>query len=418
MANSGANRATARQNILDNRSSKSLDSETFAKKFQESYGAVSPGSTSLEGSVTGQQIFKRLSRAVAVFTVGVGFDPVAGAQVPQWDQIVAAARKESRVVVSIPPGAELRKSLKDVFEKRFGIELELVTGRGAASAKKIADEFRAGLRLTDVHTGGSAPIIYGLSGMLEAVESQFILAEVSEPRHWWGGHMYVDKANRYGYSFLAFVQDAVWYNSDLVKPGELRTYDDLLHPKWRGKIGYSDPRRGGAGQGNWTFLWKTKGEEFLKKLVRQNPVMMTEERPLAEALAKGSLAITIGLDIDNFISFVRAGLPVKPLPQMKDGIYPVTGSGALAVIKNPPHPNATKVFVNWLLSKEGQEAYQSAIGEPTRRLDVAAPKEAYAVRPAREFMTAEQYHRLESHTEDKQETVRKPAIAAAERLIK
>jgi len=66
---------------------------------------------------------------------------------PQWQQIVAAAKKEGKVVVSIPAGAELRKSLKDRFEKRYGIELELFTGRGAAVAKKIADEFRAGFGL-------------------------------------------------------------------------------------------------------------------------------------------------------------------------------------------------------------------------------------------------------------------------------
>jgi iron(III) transport system substrate-binding protein len=204
--------------------------------------------------------------SMIIFIVGVA--PAVEAQTSQWQQMVSAAKKEGKVVVSIPPGAELRKGLKEAFEKRFGIELELVTGRGAASAKKIADEFRAGLRLTDVHTGGSAPISYGLSGMLEAVEAQFVLSEVKDEKQWWGGHMYVDKEKRYGYSFLAFVQDAIWYNTDLVRPEELRSYEDLLNPKWRGKIGYSDPRRGGAGQGNWVFLWKTKGEEFLKKLAR------------------------------------------------------------------------------------------------------------------------------------------------------
>jgi ABC-type Fe3+ transport system substrate-binding protein len=364
-----------------------------------------------------RQTYACCLEAIAMIALAAGLSAV-GAQTSSWPQAVAAAKKEGKVVVSIPPGAELRKSLKEVFEKRYGIELELVTGRGAAVARKIADEFRAGLRLTDVHTGGSAPIIFGLSGMLQPVEAQFILPEVREAKNWWGGHLYVDKTKRYGYSFLAFVQDALWYNTDLVKPENLRSYDDLLQGKWQGKIGYSDPRRGGAGQGNWTFLWKTKGEEFLRKLVQQNLLIMGEERPLAEALVKGTVALTVGLDIDNFVSFVKAGLPVKPLPQLKDGIYPVTGSGVLAVIKDPPHPNAAKLFVNWLLSKEGQETYQNALGEPTRRLDVDAPKEPYAVRPAREFMTVEQYHRLESHTEEKQDTVRKPAIAAAERLIK
>jgi ABC-type Fe3+ transport system substrate-binding protein len=334
-----------------------------------------------------------------------------------WQRVMTAAKKEGKVVVSVPPGAELRKALKENFERRFGIELELVTGRGSAIVKKIADEHRAGVQFFDVHTGGSGPMIYGLAGIVEPVESQFILPEVKEPKHWWGGHLYVDKANRYAYSFLAFVQEAIWYNTELVKHEEIRAYDDLLNPKWKGKIGYSDPRAGGAGQGNWTFLWRTKGEEFLKKLVHQNLVIMREERPLAELLVKGSVAITIGLDIDNFGSFVRAGLPIKPLPSLKDGTYPVTGSGTLAVIKNPPHPNASKLFINWLLSREGQEIYQKALGEPTRRLDVDSLKEPYAVRPAREFMTVDQYHQLESHSEEKQESIRKPAIAAAQRLL-
>jgi iron(III) transport system substrate-binding protein len=335
----------------------------------------------------------------------------------EWQRVMAAAKKEGKVVVSVPPGAELRKALKEGFEKRFGIELELVTGRGSAIVKKIADEHRAGVQFFDLHTGGSGSIIYGLAGVIDPVEAQFILPEVKDPKNWWGGHLYVDKGNQYAYSFLAFVQEAIWYNTELVKPEEIRSYDDLLYPKWKGKIGYSDPRAGGAGQGNWTFLWKTRGEDFLKKLVQQKLVVMREERPLSELLVKGSVAITIGLDIDNFGAFVKAGLPVKPLPQLKNGIYPVTGSGTLAVIKNQPHPNASRVFINWFLSREGQETYQKALGEPTRRLDVEVPKEPYAVRPARESMTIEQYHQLESHSEEKQESARKPAIAAAQRLL-
>jgi hypothetical protein len=136
-------------------------------------------------TVTTQKIFVASLYAAAL--VVIGLCSRVQAQMLLWDQVVSEAKKEGKVVVSIPSGAELRKSLKEVFEKRFAIELELVTGRGAAVAKKISDEFRAGLRLTDVHTGGSAPIIYGLAGMLEPVESQFILPEVKEAKHWWGG---------------------------------------------------------------------------------------------------------------------------------------------------------------------------------------------------------------------------------------
>ena len=180
--------------------------------------------------------------------LSIGLSSLAEAQTAQWQQLVAAAKKEGKVVVSIPAGAELRKSLKEVFEKRYGIELELFTGRGTAIAKKIADEFRAGLRLTDVHTGGSGPIIFGLSGMLEPVEGQFILPEVREAKNWWGGHMYVDKTNRYGYSFLAFVQDAIWYNSDLHETGRVT----LARRSFASQVARQDRLQRSAARRCWT----------------------------------------------------------------------------------------------------------------------------------------------------------------------
>ena len=230
---------------------------------------------------------------------------------------MAAAKKEGKVVVSVPPGAELRKALKETFERRFGIELELVTGGDQRSPKRSPTNIEPAFNSSTFIRAAPGPLFMAWPASSSRVEAQFILPEVKDPKHWWGGHLYVDKANRYGYSFLAFVQEAIWYNTELMKPEEVRAYDDLLNPKWKGKIGYSDPRAGGAGQGNWTFLLRTKGEEFLKKLVQQNLVIMREERPLAELLVKGSVAITIGLDIDNFGAFVKAGLPIKPLPRSK-----------------------------------------------------------------------------------------------------
>jgi len=94
-----------------------------------------------------QQKYFVCLRIIASMVLMLAFASVGETQTTQWQQIVAAAKKEGKVVVSIPAGAELRKSLKDRFEKRYGIELELFTGRGAAVAKKIADEFRAGFGL-------------------------------------------------------------------------------------------------------------------------------------------------------------------------------------------------------------------------------------------------------------------------------
>src|SRR6266545_4930952 len=96
---------------------------------------------------------------------------------PGWEKVVAAAKKEGKVVVSVPPGSELRRGFKDQFERRFGIELELVTGRGSAIVRRIADEYKAGVRYFDVHTGGAGTIIYGLAEMMEPVQAYLILPE-------------------------------------------------------------------------------------------------------------------------------------------------------------------------------------------------------------------------------------------------
>jgi iron(III) transport system substrate-binding protein len=147
-----------------------------------------------------------------------------------------------------------------------------------------------------------------------------------------------------------------------MKIEDVRSYDDLLNAKWKGKIGILDPRSPGAGTATWAFFLKTKGEDYLRKLGAQEMFLSRDQRQLADSLAKGKIALTIGLTYYTFLPFIKAGLPVKPLPDMKEGTYTSCGSSALSVVKGSPHPNAAKVFVNWLLGKEGQELYGKAMG--------------------------------------------------------
>jgi ABC-type Fe3+ transport system substrate-binding protein len=87
-------------------------------------------------------------------------------------------------------------------------------------------------------------------------------------------------------------------------------------------------------------------------------------------------------------------------------------------MKSPPHPNAAKVFVNWLLSKEGQEVFGKAVGQATRRLDVDTGwLQAVGYQAAKDVMTAEEYFKREIFLEDKL-PLRKPAVELAEKLLK
>jgi ABC-type Fe3+ transport system substrate-binding protein len=339
----------------------------------------------------------------------------------EWEKIVELAKKEGKLVVSIPASAELRKLIEEAFKKRYGgIDLELVPARGTSITRRIVEESKAGVRNFDIHIGGTNSIINGLldEGVLEPVEAYFILPEVKDAKNWWGGHMWVDRAKRYVYNFQAYLTESSWRNETLTKPEEFKTYDDLLNPKWKNKIGMLDPRTPGAGDSNWAFLWQAKGEDFLKKLAAQNLSLGRDQRLLGESLAKGKIAIVLGLTYYSLLPFINAGLPVKPMPRVKEGTFGTGGSGNLCLVKNLPHPNAAKVFVNWLLTKEGQEITTKAMGQATRRLDVDTKwLNDVGVIPAKDSLSVKDYLDVENQSEEKLEKVREPAIKFAHKLF-
>jgi ABC-type Fe3+ transport system substrate-binding protein len=344
-----------------------------------------------------------------------------GAWQAEWEKTIEAAKKEGKLVAGIPASAELRKSVGDTFKTRFpGIELELTTSRGPTNASKIAAEHAAGVRYFDLLISGTyTPFSLLNAGILEPVEPLFILPEVKEPKRWYAGHLWIDNSKRYLYAFQAYQSENFWYNSTLMRPEEIRSYDDLLNPKWKGKIGYLDPRSAGGGTSTWAFFLKIKGEEFLRKLATQDLLLSRDQRQLADSLAKAKTVLTVGLSYYTFAPFLKAGLPIKPLPEVKEGTYTSCGSGALSVVKSAPHPNATKLFVNWLLSKEGQEVYGKAMGQATRRLDVDTKwLTEHGTRASKDFLTVEENNRLENYSEDTLFQIWTKATAIANEILK
>jgi len=372
-----------------------------------------------------------MRRALAALALTLACSPIylppVGAQSSasrsaEWEKIFEAAKKEGKVIVSIPTSAELRKEFEVGFQKAFpGIEIELNVARGASNINKIAEEQNAGVQSIDVHMGGTTSIITGLlvPNFLEPVPPALVLPEVKDPKYWWGGHLWADNAKKFVYSFTAYMTETIWYNTTLVKPEEIGSWDDLLDPKWKGKIAILDPRSPGSGESNWAFLLKIKGEQFLARLAAQDMLVGRNLRQLGEAVARGKSAISIGVSYYTYLPFIRAGLPVKSISNIKEGYYAGSGSGNLALIKNQPHPNAAKVFANWLLSKEGQTAVTRALGQPTRRFDVDTKWTREFGHPAaKEVLTPEKFDELENSSEDVVAKYRKPAMQLAERMFK
>ena len=194
---------------------------------------------------------KRLLKANAILFFGCVLMVSESAQAQwqaEWERVLEAARKEGKLVLNIPPSADLRKALEENLRQKFGIELEVVMANSAPAVKRVGDEFKAGVRYFDVITSTWDSLFYSLlpAGAVEPLEQLWILPEVKDAKNWWGGHIWTDAAKKYAYSPYAYLMDNIWYNTRQAKPEEMRLYEDLLNPKWKGKLGLWDPRAGGA----------------------------------------------------------------------------------------------------------------------------------------------------------------------------
>ena len=338
---------------------------------------------------------------------------------PDWQRIVAAAKKEGKVVIGAPPGADFRNEVQAELKKRFDFDAEFIQAPGPSLMSRIIAEKQAGAVFVDAFLIGPCTGNSLLKAdLFEPLTAAMILPEVKDPAKWFGGHLWAD--NQTGknllYSFVAQITPSIYYNPQRVKPQEVRSYNDLLDPKWKDKIGLRDPRVPGGGLAMWAFLLDLKGEEYIRKLARQDMFVSRNARQIADALAKGNLALTIGVGYRDFDTFLDANLPVRHLPTLKEGTYVSGGNGIVGIIKGAPHPNAAKVFFNWLLSRDGQELHGKTAQQPTRRLDVDT--KGLDGQAAKDVMTVDEFRRFQNFTEDKCNNSWFPGAKLAEAVLK
>jgi iron(III) transport system substrate-binding protein len=302
--------------------------------------------------------------------------PASKDSLAAWDELVANAKKEGKVVVNTFPGSGYRQALT-LFEEKFpGVQVEQTTMIAREIAVKALGEQKAGVYSYDVT---QIPATTALQIMLPAgawdpMPPALIHPEVIGDQYWKGGFKrgFVDKTGTYGYHFGWNKFQGLYINTDEVKPGEIASGKDLLNPKWKGKIVLMDPRSDGF-TANWVAaIRQREGDEYLKKLfVDQEPVFTRDQRQATEMIIRGGMAVATGPNQALLDDFKNSGVQVNVTTQtLSDATY-IQG-GTVWLFKNAPHPNAAKLFINWLLSKEGQENWMKlALQENSRRTDVA-----------------------------------------------
>ena len=292
-----------------------------------------------------------------------------------WEETLRAARKEGAVSVYFWQGGNLDKVLQAFQQKFPDIRLAAVGGRGSAFITRIVTEMRANKHLVDVCICGvTSPyeVLHKRADALESIKSALILGDVTDPSKWWQGkHHFQDPEGRFIFVYWGrAAATRVSFNSKAVNPAEFSSYWDIVNPKWKGKIVAIEPTESAGG---WRALYYKPGvgAEFLQRLFGEMNVMFSrEDRQAADWLAVGKAALGL------FLSAIPEGkIQGLPVDEFKDSSFKEPPSldsgpnGTIALMKQAPHPNAAKVFINWFLSREGQTVYQEIMNTATDQVE-------------------------------------------------
>ena len=287
----------------------------------------------------------------------------------EWEKTVKAAKSEGRLNV-YPARNQAAIVSAGVFQKRYP-EIKIVQSIvvGARAIQRILSERRARKYVADVHVGGgSASNFLYRAKAYDPLPPALILPEVIDESKWWlGRHHYADPEGRYTLTYIGAPQTIdIYYNSRLVNPKEFRSLLDLLNPRWKGRIVTYDMRGGGSGGGTMRLLYHHPklGPKFIRRLFGDMDMTLTRSRRQAtDWLATGKFSLCFVCSYTEVKRAKSQGLPVDSFSfGVLEGVAGlIAQGGSVSLLNRAPHPNAARVFINWLLSREGQVTAQRAL---------------------------------------------------------
>jgi iron(III) transport system substrate-binding protein len=294
----------------------------------------------------------------------------------EWDRVLQAAKKEGKVTIIGPIGADRRDALTIAFEKKYGIGIEYHADSGAGILPRLSAERKADRYLWDVVVTGTTTGLENLipARVLDPLEANLILPEVKDLKLWRNGALEFLDPGRQLLVMTPFQRGTLFVNPTLANPKEFKSYKDLLDPKWKGKIIADDPRKSGPGQATFTFffLHPELGVKFIRAIAGQGLTLLRDYAQEVNMLGQGRYSVGLGFSDSLAEQRAKQGVPVEivDIRQLKEGSDISPASGGLSIFNRAPHPNAAKIYINWLLSKEGQTINARATGYISNRLDV------------------------------------------------
>ena len=281
----------------------------------------------------------------------------------RWNALVEGARREGGLVLSGPPTPETRVRVPEAFTRRFGVAVEYNSVRSNELAPRLIAEKQAGATSVDVTLNGLGTIADDLypAGVLADLRPHLILPEVTDPTVWATDSLFVDPEQQKVLRLLVQKTAILAVNRDYLDPSRIRLTTDLLLPEFKGKIAGDDPTIGGAGRSTAVSLYVLMGEEFVRKLYGEQMATTRDPRQGSDWLARGTYPISLTLVPAEVERLRQDGFPIEVVGSLPDLTgWTAGGFGLCTLVDGGPRPNAARLFVNWLASREGVETLSRA----------------------------------------------------------
>lgn len=289
-----------------------------------------------------------------------------------------AAKKEAKVVVygSVPP--QSMEGLHQAFKKKYGVEVEYWRGSSTQVSERALTEWRAGKPAFDIAEGNR--------GVQLIMKDEGLFQKFIPP----ASQKFPDRFKEKDALITPWrvLPISMLYNTELVKSADLpKTFDDLLNPKWTGKISIPDPTRHTT---TAQFLWnlrKFKGDKWLdyvKALAKQKPVLVESLAPVTTTIIKGEALV--GITYIKYIKQYKGPVDYIPMDQY------LTDPNYLSLSAKAMHPNAAKLYIDFACSAEGQKEIAEdgefvlapGVYPPIKDADKVAPKMVFMDNPSEE----------------------------------
>jgi iron(III) transport system substrate-binding protein len=256
--------------------------------------------------------------------------------------VIEAAKSEGKMSYYTTMTLSQSKKVVDAFQKKYPfITPELFRGGGDEVLNRIQNEARGGLYAWDVvSTRGDSVLTFEESKLItpyRSPESKFIDKDMVDDDGYWAAY-YV---NPY----------VLGYNTKLVKKDEVpKTYEQLLDPKWKGRKISIDDSAYGLLAGLIHAWGKEKAVDYFKKLAAQEPVVQRGNTNRVQLTMAGEFPLIIAyapcIQRETSKKHPMDWVPLEPVPVQVN---------PMMLAAKAPHPNAGKLFIDFLLSKQGQK---------------------------------------------------------------